>query len=164
MENHSAMNTPRTRQPFVCSMMLGTPHAIAFSKTHALRCRLDGNSKPFSRWACERSWREGRAVGPPTAAGWPLAPLPKLCFGSRSIAGAPLSFITSRRSTPALKGLRNTAQGQPSLSEATLGMATHDREANPVLPSHAALTSSVPNVPPLPPVGPAASKTRVPHP
>ncbi len=35
--------------------------------------------------------------------------------------------------TPALNGLRNTAQGQPSLSEATLGMATQNREANPRL-------------------------------
>jgi hypothetical protein len=37
-------------------------------------------------------------------------------------------FATSRRHTPALKGLRNIAQGQPSLSEATLGIATHDRK------------------------------------
>ncbi len=44
-----------------------------------------------------------------------------------------LSFDTTLRPTPAPKGLRNTAQGQPSLSEATLGIATHDREANPPL-------------------------------
>ncbi len=32
-----------------------------------------------------------------------------------------LSFVIPFRFTPALKGLRITAQGQPSLSEATLG-------------------------------------------
>jgi hypothetical protein len=41
------------------------------------------------------------------------------------------SFLTSRCTTPALKGLRNIAQGQPSLSEATLGADANDREANP---------------------------------
>jgi hypothetical protein len=43
------------------------------------------------------------------------------------------SFATPLRNTPAPKGLRITAQGQPSLSEATLGMASQLREANPQL-------------------------------
>jgi hypothetical protein len=43
----------------------------------------------------------------------------------------PPSFNTSLRITPAPKGLRSSAQGQPSLSEATLGYAPSIREANP---------------------------------
>ena len=42
-------------------------------------------------------------------------------------------FATALRMTPAPKGLRNTAQGQPSLGEVTLGMPPPDREANPPL-------------------------------
>jgi hypothetical protein len=41
------------------------------------------------------------------------------------------SFNTPLRITPAPKGLRSSAQGQPSLSEATLGYAPSIREANP---------------------------------
>ena len=40
-------------------------------------------------------------------------------------------FVTSLRHTPAPTELRNTAQGQPSLSEATLGNQTSVRKANP---------------------------------
>ena len=148
------MNTTRSKLPSVSSMMTGTPYAIAFSKSHGLRRRKAGARQPYLRWACEPSWPEGRAVCPPTAAEWPLSPFSNICFGRRSVAGAFLSFITSHRHTPAPKGLRNIAQGQPSLSEATLGMATHDWEANPARSSHAALTSSVLNAPPLLPASP----------
>ncbi|MDB6004165.1 MAG: hypothetical protein JWR15_1152 [Prosthecobacter sp.] len=41
------------------------------------------------------------------------------------------SFAIPLRHTPALKGLWITAQGPPSLGEATLGIATNNRKANP---------------------------------
>ena len=53
---------------------------------------------------------------------------------SRQLLGIRMpSFATSLRHTSAPKGLRTSAQGQPSLSEATLGMAVINREANPSL-------------------------------
>jgi len=69
--------------------------------------------------------------------------------------GAPIFYrlwanvpAASSRSTPlrytsAPKGLRISAQGQPSLGEATLGMTTHNREANPAPSLHTPITSSV---------------------
>ena len=52
---------------------------------------------------------------------------------TRSLCKLTPSFATPLRITPAPTGLRSIAQGQPSLSEATLGIATPDREANPPL-------------------------------
>jgi|GEM_PF-4927868 len=64
---------------------------------------------------------------PPAAfAKRPATPLPV-----RSRGNPTASFANSLRLTPAPKGLRSSAQGQPSLSEATLGDAPSIREANP---------------------------------
>ncbi len=52
---------------------------------------------------------------------------------ARSLRKLTPSYATPLRRTPAPKGLRSTAQGQPSLSEATLGYAPLIREANPPL-------------------------------
>ncbi len=58
------------------------------------------------------------------------------------------SSATSPRHASAPKGLRNSAQGQPSLSEATLGISPSIREANPAPSSHTAHTSSGFTAPP----------------
>ncbi len=58
----------------------------------------------------------------------PAAHLPIPSLGSLTP-----SLATPLRRTPAPKGLRSSAQGQPSLGEATLGYAPSIREANPPL-------------------------------
>ncbi len=65
---------------------------------------------------------------PAASARRPATPLP-----TRSLRKLTPSLATPLRITPAPKGLRSSAQGQPSLSEATLGYAPSIREANPPL-------------------------------
>ncbi len=171
------MNTTRPDQPFVRSITRENPYASASSKTHGhpglhharnhsrQKGRAVGPPTAAEQPHCARnhSRREGRAVGPPTAVERLLAPLSETAFKRRPFPRIPLSFLTLPRHTPALKGLRNIAQGQPSLSEATLGSATPDREANPAHPSHAALPSSDFNASPPLPAYPSAPKTHAPR-
>ncbi len=76
---------------------------------------------------------------PPHACRPAQALLPASPFPSHRVANpsVPFAHHTALAPAPALKGLRNTAQGQPSLSEATLGCCIQIRKQteHPATPS-----------------------------